>query len=383
MLLSFLLAFSAAHATTPEQVLKTAWSDKTYTVHDSIQDTDSKNPFRDIEAFYSNENDEPLKQEYGLKFHLKSFAEWKTGRSHADQAQVLKESSLAWALRDRYSVILSYELSEQKLKLLETFVDTAEKNLKAMSLSMQAAKASSKNYIEAKDDLMRLQRSKSLLLEEREILKKRLQRWLPESPDPVVDRLDLVSVEDVATGLQSKGTPAQSLTGKLAQEEIAQLDQELKIVKGREDQWFKTIELSQVEKNKDKFVEFGVTLLLPPLGSDDLSKQRQNELILKMALKQRDLENVSDKLQILRFQILNAIELYRSAQANQTLTAKMRVADPMVNLQNKLTSQKEQLDLLNQQQGILTLYLDYLVESETLSKEPGKNYLSKAQKAIL
>jgi hypothetical protein len=87
-------------------------------------------------------------------------------------------------------------------------------------------------------------------------------------------------------------------------------------------------------------------------------------------------------LQILRFQILNAIELYKSAGSNQIVTAKVRSTDPLVNLQTKLTSQKEQLDLLTQQQGILTLYLDYLVESEILSKEPNVNHLSQTKKAI-
>lgn len=381
MFLSVLAFLSVSHAMTPEQVLKTAWSDKTYLVHDSIQDTDSKNPFRSVEAFYSNERNGATETEVGLKFNLKSFPEWKSGRSRADQSEVLKESALAWALRDRYSVILSLDLSERKLKVLNGTIETSEKNMKAIGLSVQAARATSKNYLDAKEDLLRLQRTKALLLEEKEILAKKLRRWAPEH-EPSIDAQDTLTPEEVAKALDTKGTPAESLTGKLAQEEIQQLDQELQIVKGRENQWFKSFDVSQSEKKSEKFTEVGFTLTLPPLGSDDLSKQRQNELILKKALKQRDYENTSDRLQILRFQILNAIELYRSAQASLKITAKARPADPLVSLQTRLTSQKEELDLLTQQQGILTLYLDYLVESEVLSKEPQINHLSLSKKAI-
>lgn len=366
---------------TPEQVLKTAWADKTYLVHENIQDTDSKNPFRSVEATYTNEHNGETEVEVGLKFNFKSFPEWKSGRSRGEQSEVLKESALAWALRDRYSVILSDYLIEQKMKILNGTIETSEKNMKAIGLSMQAAKATSKNYLDAKEDLLRLQRTKSLIKEEKEILAKRLRRWAPDS-EPQIEGLDALSIEAVAKSLQTKGTPTESLTGRLAQEEIQQLDQELQIVKGRENQWFKSIEVSQAEKKKEKFTETGITVALPPLGTDDLSKQKQNELILKKALKQRDYENTSDRLQILRFQILNAIELYRSAQASLKVTGRARAVDPLASLQTKLTIQKEELDLLNQQQGILTLYLDYLVESEVLSKEPHINHLSLSKKAI-
>lgn len=372
---------SWAQAVTPEQVLKTAWSDRTYLAHESIQDTDSKNPFRNVEGFYSNERNGSTEEEYGLKFNLKSFAEWSSGRSRSEQSQVLKESALAWALRDRYSVLLGFEMAESKLQVLNGSIETAEKNLKALGLSVQAAKVSSKNYLEAKEDLLRLQRSKALLLEETEILRKRMKRWLPDS-EPSLETLDILPIDEVQTNLQHNTLPNQSLTGRLAQEEIQQLEQELQIVKGRENQWFKSFEVAQVKKKNDTFYELGLTLQLPPLGSDDLAKQRQNELILKKALKQRDAEITSDRLQILRFQILNAIEIYKSAKTNQISTSKLRAADPLAFLQTKMTSHKEQLDLLTQQQGILTLYLDYLLESEVLSKEPGVNHLSRMKKVI-
>lgn len=382
MFLIFVLFLNPALALTPEQVLKTAWSDKTYLVHDDIQDTDSKNPFRSVDAFYSVENNDNKDSEIGIKFNLKAFPEWKYGRSRAEANLTLKQSALAWALRDRYVALVGYSLGEQKINIIDQFIETSEKNFLAQRLALKAAKSSLKSFLDAKDELIRLKRSKALLLEEREILKKRIERWSEESEGKDLESIDLLDADDIAKSLGEGTSPGQTLTGRLAKEEILQLDQEVQILKGRERQWVKSFEVSQASKKNDHIVQAEITFQLPPLGSDDWAKQRQNELILKKAIKQRDLENMSDRLQILRFQILNSIEIYKLSKNNQVAVSKSKSLDPLASLQTKITSQKEQLELLNQRQSILTLYLDYLVESEVLSKEPGINHLSRSKKAI-
>jgi hypothetical protein len=60
----------------------------------------------------------------------------------------------------------------------------------------------------------------------------------------------------------------------------------------------------------------------------------------------------------------------------------VRGADPLVNLEAKLMDQEEQLELLNQRQEVTLLYLDYLLESEILLKDPQKHYLVASQKAL-
>lgn len=382
MFLSFFLYLNSALALTPEQVLKTAWTDKTYLAHDGIQDTDSKNPFRSVDAFYSYERNGDAESEVGLKFNLKSYPEWNSGRSRSESNQTLKESTLAWALRDRYAVLVGYELGAQKLKSVDRFIETAEKHLQAQTLALRAMKTSAKNFLESKEELLGLKRTKSLLLEEREILKKKLERWSLTAEASELESFDLLEVEDIVLGLQGPGL-SQTLTGRLAKEEIQQMDQELQIVRGREKQWVKSFDLSQTTKKEEHLFEFGVSIQLPPLGSDDWIKQRQNELILKMALKQRDLENMSDRLRILRFQIQNAIDLYKLSRANQVITNRSKSLDPLMSFQAKIASHKEQLEVLNQRQSILTLYLEYLLESETLSKAPETNHLSRTRKPIL
>ena len=381
MILSALFLFLvSSHAATAEQVLKTAWSDKTYVVHDEILATDSKNPFKDVEGSVSQETYGDRETEYELKFNLKSYAEWKSGRSGGEQAKTLKESALAWALRDRYGVLLHYEMASQKLKLVQEALLISESQLKAQTLSLRAGKSSSKAYLDAKAELLKLERTKLLLDQELSVLKQKIQRWLPGEES--LSTVDLISVEDISKNIEAQKISDSSLTAKLTQEEIKEMDQELQIVRGRENQWFKSFSVSQVQKKEENVYELGLTLRLPVLGSDDYQRQRQNELILKKALKQRDYENTLDKLSSLRFQILNNIEIFKISSSHKALDSKVGTADPLVNIQTKLAAQQEQLDLINQRQAITTMYLDYLLENEILSREPEKNHLS-AHKAVI
>lgn len=377
------LLVSPAMALTPEQVLKSAWTDKTYLAHQEIQETKSKNPFRSVEAFFSKKENESDESEVGLKFHLKSFPEWSSKRTGAEASQVLKESSLAWALRDRYAVIVGYEMSGQKLRVLKDLIEVSEKNVQAQTLMMRTVQAGAKSFLSAKEELLRLRKTEALLREEREMMKKSLQRWIPQEFPSDMEGGDLLEMEDVEARIQLQESPSQTLTGRLAKEEIAQWNQELQIVKGRENQWFKSLEVSQTAKKGEHLIELGVSFQLPPLGSDEGAKQKQNELILKMALKQRELENSSDQLHLLRFQILNSLELFKLAKSNQVLARKAKSLDPLASIQNRMLHLKEELDLWSQRQAILTLYLNFLVESGGLSKDPHVNHLSRGKKGIL
>jgi hypothetical protein len=380
---ALVLLLSTGHAVTPEQVLKTAWSDKTYVVHDEIQSTDSKNPFKSIEASASQEGKGEKEIEYGLKFNLKSYPEWKSGRSGGEQRAVLKESALAWALRDRYGVLLNYEMATQKMTVVEASLQISEKQLKAQTLSLRAGKSNSKTYLDAKAELLKLERTKLLLEQEMKLLQQKMQRWLANEHAPELKVGDLLEVDEISKAMEGQQLSEQSLTGKLAKEEINEMDQELQIVRGRERQWFKSFDVAQVRKKDEDYLEFGVTINLPPLASDDYQRQRQNELILKKALKQRDFENNLDRLSSLRFQILNSIEIFKITSSHRALVTKAGSADPLVNIQTRLAAQQEQLDLLNQRQSITTMYLDYLLENEILSREPEKNHLSAHKAAIL
>lgn len=378
--LSWILASSAAFAITPEQVLKTAWTDQTYLVHEEIKSTDSKNPFRSVEAFASTEDKNKPDTEVGLKFQLKSWPEWRSGRSRSAQQRLQKESALSWALRDRYGLLANYQINDQKLKLIHEAKVTSEAYSKAQALSLKAGRATQKSFLNAQGTEYKLKRLERTLEVEQEILRDRLKRWIPEDKNETLESFVLVSVDDIFATIK-ESAPEGSLTAKLAGEELTNIGQELEIVRGRDNQWVKSFEVSHVKKPDESHYQFEVTLQLPPLASDDMLREKQNELILKKALKQREIENTSDRIKIMRLQILNLVEVYQAEKKKRG--GFVKGADPIVNLEGKLNSLEEQLDLLNQQQEVTLLYLDYLLETETLSKEPEKNFLLAGHKGRL
>ncbi|MFS4458046.1 hypothetical protein [Bdellovibrio sp. HCB2-146] len=370
--LSWIFASTAVWAATPEQILKTAWTDQTYLVHDEIKSTDSKNPFRSVDAFASTEDKSKPDTEVGLKFQLKSWPEWRSGRSRLGQQRLQKESALSWALRDRYGLLANYQLNQQKLKLLSEAKATSEAFSKAQALSLKAGRSTQKTFLNAQSEEYKLKRMENTIELEQEILKDKIQRWLGADKDKSLESYELVSVDDIYKAVKETA-PEGSLTAKLAGEELTNIGQELEIVRGRENQWVKSFEVSHVKKPDESHYQFEVTLQLPPFGSDDMLREKQNELILKKALKQREIENTGDRLKIMRLQILNLVEIYQIEKKKRGSFVKG--ADPLVNLEAKLTSLEEQVDLLNQQQEVTLLYLDYLLENESLAKEPEKNFL--------
>ncbi|MGZ3770763.1 MAG: hypothetical protein ACXVCP_06195 [Bdellovibrio sp.] len=383
MMWLWLLMFGcASHAITFEHVLKTAWEDKTYLSYDQMQSTDSVNPFRTVEGIASNEKDGYSRAELGLKFNLKAWSEWKAGASLKSEQSLLKQSSLAWALKIRYNTLLLYQLNKIKADNISEQIKLSEQYLKAQGVALRSGRLTAKAFLSSESDIFKLQRTQVALLQEREVLQKRLQIWIPNLKNEELAGTDLIGIEDISQKIESQPSVSESLTRKISKQEIAQIEQELQIVNGRENQWIKSLQLSHVVRNDEDRFKVELTLQLPFLAQDDLSKQKQNDLILKKALKQRDLDETADQLENIKMQISNLIGLYRTAQKLH-INYKIKTLDPLLNAERLIIEQQEKFELLNQQQAITMLYLDYLLESEVLTKNPEKNYLDRGLKSIL
>ncbi len=383
MSLLLLLIFGLpSYAVKPELVLKTAWQDGTYLSHGKLQATDSKNPFRNVEATFGYENNKKSESELGIKFNFKSWPEWQSGRSVSGQGGVMRETSLAWALRDRYRALLAFQLNEQRNKFLTDVSELSKKYFKAQAVSLKAGRATPKSFMGARGDLFKYQRSTQIVNQEQALLKKRLHAWEPQWTQESFLALSLPTVEEIAERLRKTEIEHPSMSKRVAEEELIELDQELRIVQGRDRQWVKSMELTYSEAKEEKEYKAELTLQIPFLGSDDLQRQKQNELILKKALKQRDIESNRDQLMVMKLQILNLVDIYKN-MADSNVKIVKNAQDPLGSLEARLYEKQEGLELLNQQQEITMLYLDFLVESGLLSKHPEVNYLSKDQSGIL
>lgn len=384
MLLSWiLLGGLSSFAVTPEQVLKTAWSDKTYTSQEEMRPTDSRNPLRNVEGFVSAEQ-EDNKNEYevGLKFQFRSWSEWKLGPNTEPRKKVLKEASLAWALHERYLNLISYQISQQKMALLNSSMKLSEGYLKAQSLSLRAGRTSTKSFLGAQGDIYKLKRLEAGIAQENKLAAKKIKSWVPQWDEKSLENFDLISVQEVVETVGSLATPDASLTARIYETEFKDISRELEILRGREDQWVKGLDVSQTHKEAEIGYKVELTLQLPHLGSDDLSRQKQNELILKRALKQKEAEDSKDRLVSLKNQIQNLAGLYKMTSQGLKESQKVKGQDTLSVLEGRLLQEQTELDLLSQQQEILTLFVEYLLESERLAAEPAKNHLSKTPKVV-
>ncbi|AFY00486.1 hypothetical protein [Bdellovibrio bacteriovorus] len=384
MLLSWiLLGGLSSFAVTPEQVLKTAWSDTAYTSQEEMRPTDSRNPLRNVEGFVSAEKeDDKNEYEVGLKFQFRSWPEWKLGPNSEPRKKVLKEASLAWALHERYLNLISYEISQQKMAVLNSSMKLSEGYLKAQSLSLRAGRTSTKSFLGAQGDIYKLKRLESVIAQENKLAVKKLKSWVPQWGESPLEGFDLISVQEVLDSLGSQPAPEASLTARISETEFKDISRELEILRGREDQWVKGLDVSQTRKEDEVGYKVELTLQLPHLGSDDLSRQKQNELILKKALKQKEAEDSKDRLLSLKNQIQSLAGLYKMTSQGLKESQKVKAQDTLSVLEGRLLQEQTELDLLSQQQEILTLFVEYLLESERLAAEPAKNHLSKTQKVV-
>ncbi|WP_347356997.1 hypothetical protein [Bdellovibrio sp.] len=372
-----------SQALTAEQVLKTAWQDETVLSQEQMRSTDSQNPLRNVEAFASVER-EDRKREYevGLKFQFRSWPEWKLGSSAETQKQIVKEASLAWALHERYVHLISFEITRQKKEALQKVLKLSDSYLKAQGLSLRAGRSTSKSFLGAQSDIYKLKRLESVVEQEHLAVVQKIKQWAPDWNEGIIADFDMVAVDDILDAVSSQKIHESSLSARLLQAEYKDLGKELEILRARENQWIKGMDVSQSHKDEEIGYKVELSIQLPGLGADDLSRQKQNELVLKRALKLKEVTGSQDRLQSLRNHIQNLGSLYKMSKAGFVMSQKSRGADTLTELENRMSSEQAQLDLLSQQQEILVLYVEYLLENERLSAEPTRNFLSRTLKTV-
>ncbi|MBO9665360.1 MAG: hypothetical protein J7501_00915, partial [Bdellovibrio sp.] len=255
-------------ALTSDQVIKSAWSDRSYMIQDELQATSSKNPLRHVEAFASNENAKNGKSEteYGLKFQFKSWPEWRGHRSRYDEQKLLRESTLSWALRDRYAALTTFDLSEKMIKALADAEVVANRNVQAQGVALKAGKITSRAYLKAQVEQVKVKRALTAAKEEAELCRKKIKIWIPDWQGDAPTDLKSWNVDEIQSFLQMSVTGEKSLSRRIATEELNLLSDELMILRGRESQWLKSIDVSQTQKKDETSFEVGLTLLLPGLG---------------------------------------------------------------------------------------------------------------------
>lgn len=377
--LILLMGFSA-NALTAEQVLKTAQDDSAY-VLEGFRDLNSANPLRNVEGFASVERDNGKSEvEVGLKLQFRSWPEWRLRKDvHSEQSH-LKRASLAWALRERYATLIVHVINQEKIRILKDALRLSEDYLKGQALSLRAGLSTPKSLLDAQNDLYKMRRLENVLNQENSQAVQRIKRWVPGWGEGEIETFELISVQDIQELLTESVSVDASFTSKISDIEKSQLSRELEILRARENQWIKGLELSQVQKKDETGYKVEVSLQLPGLGSDDLSRQKQNELIVKRVLKEKERDEGLGRAAFLKTQLVNLIGLYKLSQTTLEGSLKARGRGPLSVLENQMIQAQNRLELLGQQQEILTLFVDYLLESELLTENPQINQLRRKEK---
>lgn len=369
----WLLALSC-HAMTTNEVLKTAWSDDFYVSQTNRISPSTANPFRNVELTASQETDSDKETEVGLKFQFKSYPEWKLRNTSKDAERIVESFSLSWALHTRYLAIMKHKLLSEKMKCAQTSQDYLKRWTEAQGVSLRAGRASGKAFTKARLDSIKNERLVRQL--EYEILQntKLIQHWDQKFKDQdrfVSAFLSPKSLEAIIHEV----TPEKldTLTSKLGHQEIDQLQKEIEVVQGKEDQWFKSIGVSKKNKKDEDVYEVQVSIQLPFLFSDESAIQKKNELVFKRAQKKRDLEE-KEGLSVLRTRLLNTLTDFEIITSEKNQFGRS-ATDPLEKLEEKIVQGAQCIDAADLQMDLYTQYIQFLLESELLAKQPQRNFL--------
>lgn len=369
----WLLALSS-HAFTTNDVLKTAWTDDFYVSQTNRISPSTANPFRNVELTASQETDSDKETEVGLKFQFKSYPEWKLRNTSKDAERVVESFSLSWALHTRYLAVMKHKLLSEKMKCAQTSQDYLKRWTEAQGVSLRAGRASGKAFTKARLDTLKNERLLRQL--EYEILQntKLIQHWDQKFKDEDRITSSFLSVKSIEAIIHEI-TPEKldTLTFKLGHQEIDQLQKEIEVVQGKENQWFKSIGVSKKNKKDEDVYEVQVSIQLPFLFSDESAIQKKNELVFKRAQKKRDLEE-KETLSILRTRLLNTLTDFEIITAEKNQVGRS-ATDPLEKLEEKIAQGAQCIEAVDLQMDLYTQYIQFLLESELLAKQPQRNFL--------
>lgn len=369
----WLLALPCYSATTND-ILRTAWSDDFYVSQINRISPSTANPFRNVELTASQETDADRETEVGLKFQIKSYPEWKLRNTSKDAERAVEDFSLSWALQTRYLAIMKHKVLSEKMKCAQIGHEHLKRWTEAQGVSLKAGRASGKTFTKARLDMIKNERLIRQL--EYEILQntKLIQQWdrkfkdkdyftSPFHSTKVIERI----VQEVAPDKN------ETLSYKLGHQEIDQLQKEIEVVQGKEDQWFKSIGVSKKNKKDEDVYEVQVSIQLPFLFSDESAIQKKNELVFKRAQKKRDLEE-REGLTVLRTKLLNTLTDFEAITSEDNRIGRSAI-DPLEKLEEKIAQGGQCIDAADLQLDFYTQYIQFLLESEVLAKQPQRNFL--------
>lgn len=334
-------------------------------VYDQLESTKTNNPFRDVEAYFSNDRwRERSAVEMGFKFKLKPYQEWQLSRIDATNADLVKRFNKSSTLKNRFEVLLGYKQNTLRVKLYQEAIHKYDQLIKVQQLDIVSGKSDGNSLLNSRGERESLLADLKTTEINRENLKHLLTLWTGESE--IQDDYDFVSMQSIRTNLVKLPKKQATMTDQLRQEELSQIEKEMKILRARDRQWLNEVEIKKNDISREEDYEIGVKFRIPLLSSDSWARQKINELLIKRTLKQREL----------REQVISVSELGERVSADidryQKLSqAKLRAfeADAQGLLNVELKKVKNRIEALDLQESIYLQYIYILFEMDSLKSD--------------
>lgn len=357
------LLFVVAWASTADVVLSDL--NQELGVYDQIESTKTNNPFRDVEAFVNNDSwSERHGVEVGIKLKLKPFQEWQLSRADSTNAELIKKFNKSATLKTRFEVLVEYKQALQKIDLYQAMIKKMNQALKLQEIDVVSGKSEMSSLLNSKSSLERYLAELKMTEIHRDNLLNLLTLWAGKQD--LANDYSFISLEIMQREIIKLPHNQKTLTDQLRQEEMSQIEKEIKILRARDRQWLNEFEIKRSNIRREEDYEVGLKFRIPVLSSDSWARQKMNELLIKKTLKQRELREQAILILDLSNKINADIDRYkRQVQgAKKTLELTARGA-----LETQIKQLGEQIESVSLLESIYLQYIYLLFEVDRLQPQ--------------
>lgn len=346
------------------------------------------NPFSKVGAGWERSTKSSQLNEYSVILKTKGIVEAKKYQKLAEalsQEIELSEKLLrSQGLQLGYNGLIQTALAKDLGSSLEALKELAGKNHKLNAIAALRSQSEIKNVLKANNELRKTVE---------EILELESQfngiRAVLGEVGLTIDNLettDLVGIEEIATAIESGGnkTPG-SLSAKKAQSEANSTKLTADYSIAARSRLLDGIKISLAqEKNKENIYKFELSFNLSALAAQDLSDYQDRIKAAEAEVKGKQAER---ELRIQAAAILDTLKgkitLYRNLGVGpKDENSAILRQDPLLAMELKRSIVSHQITKSTLLAEIRALYIQYLLENETLASHSDINHLSRSKRKI-
>ena len=388
----FILMFFSqiVSADVAEQILKSAWTDKSVKLvkeQSEYLESPGVSFIRQGQIYYAQDSkskaNELTVKKIGLRLYPVSLAEINTQIKQKNEKRISSvDIQLSKALLERYELIINYVETSKKIELLTQVTEVAGKNFRSQILASKIGKPDARKIIKARISWTHLQHD----LNEAMILKEQLSNQIMN-----YQHVDLAELKDTKNWI----IPAEilkkakkfskeliPLSAQLKQYEANDINSEQALFYGRRRSIIDYLELNygQTEDNsiKDTSVGFKVSFNLPFFEADEGAAINNRSRVQKSVSIEKNIIDLRSQYQNSIQRLTELIGTYSELNGfynNSDLYKKSLSFDPQTDIEALLESLIARVEFMDLEKEIRLSYIKLIFENGQIMSSPDANYL--------